>query len=33
VRAAPAAASPSRHRDQPRPTSLDDYLRQRGKTP
>jgi hypothetical protein len=31
VRAAPAAAAPSRRREEPRPSSLDDYLRQRGK--
>lgn len=31
VRAAPAATTPARRRDEPRPTSLDDYLRQRGK--
>lgn len=30
VRAAPAASAPSRRRDEPRPTRLDDYLRQRG---
>jgi len=30
VRAAPIAAAPPRHRDGPRPGSLDDYLRQRG---
>lgn len=30
VRAAPAAAAPARRRDEPRPASLDDYLRQRG---
>ena len=30
VRAAPAAATPTRRRDEPRPASLDDYLRQRG---
>ncbi|TAM62904.1 MAG: hypothetical protein EPN49_03150 [Rhodanobacter sp.] len=30
VRAAPAVAVPPRHRDGPRPGSLDDYLRQRG---
>jgi hypothetical protein len=31
VRAAPAAAAPSHRREEPRPSSLDDYLRQRGK--
>lgn len=31
VRAAPAAAAPPRRRDGPQPSSLDDYLRQRGK--
>ncbi|MGB3461143.1 hypothetical protein [Rhodanobacter lindaniclasticus] len=31
VRAAPTAAAPPRRRDGPRPSSLDDYLRQRGK--
>lgn len=31
VRAAPAAAAPPRRREGPRPGSLDDYLRQRGK--
>lgn len=31
VRAAPATAAPSRRREEPRPSSLDDYLRQRGK--
>jgi hypothetical protein len=31
VRAAPAAATPSRRHDGPQPSSLDDYLRQRGK--
>ena len=31
VRAAPAAATPPRRRDGPQPSSLDDYLRQRGK--
>jgi hypothetical protein len=31
VRAAPAAAAPSRRREEPRSSSLDDYLRQRGK--
>lgn len=31
VRAAPVAAAPPRRRDGPRPSSLDDYLRQRGK--
>ena len=31
VRAPPAPAAPTRHREQPRPGSLDDYLRQRGK--
>jgi hypothetical protein len=30
VRAAPAAAAPARRRDEPRPASLDDYLRHRG---
>jgi hypothetical protein len=30
VRAAPAAATPPRRRVEPRPASLDDYLRQRG---
>jgi hypothetical protein len=30
VRAAPAAATPPRRRDGPQPSSLDDYLRQRG---
>jgi hypothetical protein len=30
VRAAPSAAAPSRRRQEPRPSSLDDYLRQRG---
>jgi hypothetical protein len=30
VRAAPAAAAPPRRRDGPQPSSLDDYLRQRG---
>lgn len=29
VRAAPATSAPSRRRDEPRPTRLDDYLRQR----
>ena len=31
VRAAPASTTPPRHRDGPQPSSLDDYLRQRGK--
>ena len=31
VRAAPVAATPTRRRDGPQPSSLDDYLRQRGK--
>ena len=31
VRAAPVAPAPPRRRDGPRPSSLDDYLRQRGK--
>lgn len=31
VRAAAAAAAPPRWREEPRPSSLDDYLRQRGK--
>ena len=31
VRAAPAVATPPRRRDGPQPSSLDDYLRQRGK--
>lgn len=31
VRAAPTAAAPPRRRDGPQPSSLDDYLRQRGK--
>ena len=31
VRAAPVAAAPPRRRDGPQPSSLDDYLRQRGK--
>lgn len=30
VRATPAASTPTRRRDEPRPASLDDYLRQRG---
>ena len=30
VRATPAAPAPPRRRDEPRPASLDDYLRQRG---
>lgn len=30
VRAAPATTTPTRRRDEPRPASLDDYLRQRG---
>lgn len=29
VRAAPVASTPSRRREEPRPTRLDDYLRQR----
>lgn len=33
VRAAPAAALPSQRRAEARPSSLDDYLRQRGKAP
>ncbi|HEY8682806.1 MAG TPA: hypothetical protein VIM06_06500, partial [Rhodanobacter sp.] len=31
VRAAPASVTPPRRRDGPQPSSLDDYLRQRGK--
>ena len=31
VRAMPAAAPPARRREAPQPSSLDDYLRQRGK--
>ncbi|TPG11049.1 hypothetical protein EAH75_08795 [Rhodanobacter glycinis] len=31
VRAAPASTTPPRRRDAPQPSSLDDYLRQRGK--
>jgi hypothetical protein len=31
VRAAPPSATPPRRRDGPQPSSLDDYLRQRGK--
>jgi len=31
VRAAPATAAPAQRREGPRPSSLDDYLRQRGK--
>ncbi|MGN6706159.1 MAG: hypothetical protein ACTHJO_08875 [Rhodanobacter sp.] len=31
VRAAPAAAAPPRRREEAQPSSLDDYLRQRGK--
>ena len=31
VRAAPVAAAPPRRREGPQPSSLDDYLRQRGK--
>ncbi|KAA0068671.1 hypothetical protein [Rhodanobacter sp. T12-5] len=31
VRAAPAPTTPTRRRDGPQPSSLDDYLRQRGK--
>jgi hypothetical protein len=31
VRAAPVAAASPRRRDGPQPSSLDDYLRQRGK--
>jgi hypothetical protein len=31
VRAAPATAAPTQRREGPRPSSLDDYLRQRGK--
>ncbi|CAM5610463.1 putative protein OS=Rhodanobacter lindaniclasticus OX=75310 GN=B1991_13775 PE=4 SV=1 [Rhodanobacter lindaniclasticus] len=33
VRAAPAAVPAPRRRDGPQPSSLDDYLRQRGKAP
>jgi hypothetical protein len=33
VRAAPAPAAPPRHSSGPRPTSLDDYLRQRSGGP
>jgi hypothetical protein len=31
VRASPGSAAPPRRRDEPRPDSLDDYLRQRGR--
>lgn len=33
VRASASSAAPPRRRDGPRPDSLDDYLRQRGKSP